>query len=69
MKTVVKFSKEELEAFKTIASIRCTGITCISCPLSLSNMWSTDKVCYRNISNDLLRGYARMNEEEENNEK
>ena len=68
MKQVIKFSKEELKAFETIASIECNGINCCNCPLNINNIpysW-VERGCYRNLSTDLLRANA---QEEEKNEK
>lgn len=57
MEQIIKFSKEELGAIETIASIECNGITCVNCPLNVTNIPYSQKErgCFRNMSNDLLR--------------
>lgn len=58
----VKFSKEEMEAIKTIANIECNDVRCSECPLALSKETSLNSSfnphiklgfrtgCFRNIA-------------------
>lgn len=54
---VVKLSKEELGAIKTVASIKCVGISCSNCPLNLKNIpniWTDSGGCFKNIACDIV---------------
>lgn len=68
MKQIIKFSKEEMGAIKTIAGIECGNISCAGCPLSLSKRFSLstpDCGCFRNMALSIVA----HEKEEEDNEK
>lgn len=57
MKQIIKFSKEEVGALETIASIECSGISCSNCPLNVENIpySHAERGCYRTMAHDILR--------------
>lgn len=62
MKITASFNKEELQAFKKLASIDCNGIACNNCPLNLQRRFHPNGKmigCIRNISREIV------NEQEE----